>query len=250
MELRVTVWLFEHVIYLHIVVGAFGLVAFWVPIIGRKGGVAHRRWGRWFAWAMLTNGVLAGILASLTIYDPVPTHHRLNITDPAMIRGVFGWMMLYLGILTASLAWHSLVVVRNKRDHAANRAPFNVFMQLLCIATAANSAVQGLLIGQPLMIAMAPVGLIAATTNLWFIYKNAPPRLDYVVEHFKGGVGAGISVYTAFLAFGAVRLAPEHALNPIAWSVPCLIGLSIIFWHAHRYRYFERFMPWRRPAAG
>jgi len=44
-------------------------------------------------------------------------------------------------------------------------------------------------------------------------------------------VGAGISVYTAFMAFGAVRLAPQLALNPIYWSIPLSIGLSIILYH-------------------
>jgi hypothetical protein len=237
-------WIFEHVILVHIVVGTFGLVAFWVPVIGRKGGVNHKLWGKWFAWAMLINGVLAGILALCTLIDPLPTHAKLKLTDPVLIRGIFGWMMLYLGILTASLAWHSLVVVKNKRNHAANRAPLHVGVQGLTILTALNCLIHGLMLGQPLMIAMPFIGFASAATNLWFIYKDAPPAGDYLIEHFKAGVGAGISVYTAFLAFGAVRLAPEHALNPLAWSVPCLIGLSIIVWHAQKRNYFERFR-WR-----
>jgi hypothetical protein len=236
-------WLFEHLVIVHIVVGAFGLVAFWVPVIGRKGGVNHKRWGRWFAWAMLANGVLAAGIASCTLIDPLGTHSKM--TDVALIRGIFGWMMLYLGILTASLAWHSLVVVRNKLSHAANRDWFHVGMQLITVASALNCLVLGLIISQPLMIAMPFIGFAAAGTNLWFIAKPAPPRMDYVIEHFKAGVGAGISCYTAFLAFGAVRFSPQNALNPVAWSIPCIIGLGIIFWHAHKRNYFERF-GWKR----
>ena len=241
-----TLWVFEHLVMIHIVIGAFGLVAFWVPVFGRKGGVNHRRWGRWFAWAMLANGVLAAGMAACTLIDPLPTHPKL--TDPAMIRGVFGWMMLYLGVLTSSLAWHALVVVRNKLDHAADRAPRHVAMQLLTVATALNCLILGVMLGQPIMIAMPFIGFASAATNLWFIFKPAPPRMDYLIEHLKAGVGAGISVYTAFLAFGAVRYAPQHALNPVAWSVPCIIGLGIIVWHAHRLRYFERFRPRSRQA--
>ena len=44
-------------------------------------------------------------------------------------------------------------------------------------------------------------------------------------------VGTGISVYTAFFAFGAVRIAPDVALNPILWAVPLLVGLAIIGYH-------------------
>lgn len=233
------VWLFEYIVVVHIAVGAFGLMAFWVPVIGRKGGVNHRRWGRWFAWAMLANGVLAAAMAACTLIDPLPTHPKLS--DPVMIRGIFGWMMLYLGVLTSSLAWHSLTVVRNKADHAADRAPIHVAMQVTTLATALNCLVIGIAIGQPLMVAMPFIGFAAAITNLWFIFKPAPPRMDYLVEHFKAGVGAGISCYTAFLAFGFVRFAPHNALNPIYWSIPCLIGLGIIFWHAGKRNYFERF---------
>ena len=50
----------------------------------------------------------------------------------------------------------------------------------------------------------------------------------------KGLVGAGISVYTAFFAFGAVRLMPELALNPVLWSVPLITGLAIILYHWRR----------------
>ncbi len=233
-------WLFEHLVMVHIVVGAFGLVAFWVPVIGRKGGVNHRRWGWWFAQAMLVNGVLAAGMAACTLIDPLPTHHKL--TDAALIRGVFGWMMLYLGVLTSSLAWHSLVVVANKRDHGADRAPVHVAMQLATVATALNCLVHGLILGQPIMIAMPFIGFASAATNLWYMFKASPEPGDYVIEHLKAGVGAGISVYTAFLAFGAVRWAPQHALNPAAWSIPCIVGLAIIIWHARKRRYFDRFL--------
>ena len=47
----------------------------------------------------------------------------------------------------------------------------------------------------------------------------------------QGLVGAGISVYTAFLAFGAVRLMPELALNPALWAVPLVTGVPIILYH-------------------
>jgi hypothetical protein len=238
------VWLFEHLVMVHIVVGAFGLAAFWVPVFARKGGVNHRRWGLWFAWAMLINGVLAAGMAACTLIDPLPTHPKM--TDAALVRGVFGWMMLYLGVLTASLAWHSLMVVRNKREHARDKAALHVAVQLATVLTALTCLVIGVRLGQPIMIAMPFIGFASAATNLWYMFKPAPQPGDYVIEHFKAGVGAGISVYTAFLAFGAVRYAPQHALNPIAWSIPCIIGLSIIFWHAHKRRYFERFMWWRK----
>ena len=49
-------------------------------------------------------------------------------------------------------------------------------------------------------------------------------------------VGAGISVYTAFAAFGAVRVMPSIALHPGLWAIPLVIGLAIILYHHHQIR--------------
>ena len=69
----------------------------------------------------------------------------------------------------------------------------------------------------------------------------SPPTLDLpvVASMLKLGaakrvvvmVGAGISVYTAFFAFGAVRLLPELALTPGLWAIPLVTGLALIIYH-------------------
>ena len=82
-----------------------------------------------------------------------------------------------------------------------------------------------------LMMAFSIVGVATGATNLWFIYKPRRAPHDWQKEHLKGLVGVGISVYTAFLAFGSVRLMPELALNPVMWSVPLAVGLGIILYH-------------------
>ncbi|WP_313588275.1 hypothetical protein, partial [Aquidulcibacter sp.] len=49
-------------------------------------------------------------------------------------------------------------------------------------------------------------------------------------------VGAGISVYTAFAAFGAVRVMPSIALHPGLWAIPLVTGLAIILYHHRQIR--------------
>ena len=63
------------------------------------------------------------------------------------------------------------------------------------------------------------------------------------LEHIKALVGAGISVYTAFLAFGAVRLMPELALSPVLWSFPLGTGLGLILYHQAQVRRRFRRLP-------
>jgi hypothetical protein len=222
-------WPFEYLVWAHIVTGATGAVAFWVPVIGRKGSRDHRRYGQVFVNCMLITGTLAVAMSICTLIDPQA--HHTTIPDVALVRGIFGWMMLYLGILTISLAWHGRIVVRNKANHRANRTPLHVGLQVAVIVAALNCAVHGLLIGQVLMIGISLVGIASGLTNLYFIYNPAPARTDYLMEHVKALVGAGISVYTAFMAFGSVRIMPELALNPVMWSIPLTTGIALIVYH-------------------
>ena len=220
---------FDLFLIIHIAAGAIGLVTFWLPVLGRKGSDSHKRWGRVFARCIMVAGICAIAMSLLSLGWPLETHPQL--TDATLVRGLFGWMMLYLAILTVSLVWHGLTAVELKADHAAHRRWFPVLLQVAVIVAAVNCAVRGYLIGQPIMIGISGIGLASAATNLWFIATPVPWRMQYLIEHFKALVGAGISVYTAFFAFGAVRLHPKSAFDPLLWATPCTIGLSIIVWH-------------------
>jgi hypothetical protein len=221
--------LFHTLVVTHIVFGAVGLVSFWVPVIGRKGGPLHKVWGKVFAWSIIGAGCVAVGLATCTLIDPLGTHPHL--TDKAFVRGIFGVMMLYLAILTLNLAWYGLQTIANKRNHGANRRGLNLVLQPLLLIAATACAMEGVIIGQVLMVGMSVIGFATVATNLAFMLNAKPGPKDWLREHVKAIVGAGISVYTAFFAFGAVRIMPEIALNPILWSVPLITGLSIILYH-------------------
>ena len=148
-----------------------------------------------------------------------------------MISGIFGWMMLYLATLTVNLVWQGRLSLRHKRNHRAVATPLNIFLQGALIITAISSAIVGFRLGQPMMMAFSLVGFATVATNVWFIFKPEPKPHDYVKEHIKSLVGAGISVYTAFFAFGAVRLMPELALTPTLWAIPLIVGLFLIVYH-------------------
>jgi hypothetical protein len=224
--------LFHGLVWAHIVTGTVGLVCVWVPILGRKGSVRHKRWGTVFARSMLITGALAIGISLCTLAAPLQTHPFSD--DAVMVRGVFGWMMLYLATLTIMLAWYGLLCIRNRRQHARNRNALNLFLQLLVFVTAANCMWRGLAMGNPIMIGISVVGLTAAVLNTRFILRRQPPRNEWLIQHTRGLVGAGISVYTAFLAFGAVNLLPAHAFNPAVWATPTVLGVGLLLYHQWR----------------
>jgi hypothetical protein len=164
---------FQGLIAAHIIAGSIGAVSFWVPVIGRKGGVNHKRWGRVFTVSLLVTGSLAVALSVFSLIDPVATHpHLAGQYDVPFIRGIFGWMMLHVGLLTLNLTWYGWLCVRNRGAVAANRTPLNVGLQYAVIAAALNCGWQGWRIDQPLMMAISVVGVATGGTNLAFLYAR------------------------------------------------------------------------------
>ncbi len=234
--------LFEALVVLHVIAGATGLIAFWVPITARKGGPAHRKWGRIGTYAFIVAGMLAIAMALLSLYGP---EKRLPmITDRVLFAGLFGWMMLYLGTLTIGFAVYGLAVVRHRANRAALRGPLYQAMFAAVIASAAWCGYFGLSIGQPLMAALAVVGLTAVATQQYYVWRPTAPPRAHVPEHFRALLGMGISAYTAFLSVGLIRLVPDHVFNPLIWAIPSVIGVSLII----RYTLANR--PQKRGAGG
>lgn len=242
------IWPFHAVVLAHILTGSVGLVAFWVPVVARKGGNRHRAWGKVFTASMLLTGAIAVGIASLTLSDPVGTHPHLEFA-PELISGIFGWMMLYLAILTMNLAWYGWECIQLRRRHAGHRSWLNIGSQAVLFLAALNCAWRGIQLQQFLMVGISFVGFATVATNLRFMLRRNPGPQDWLKEHLKGLVGAGISVYTAFLAFGAVRLVPEWALNPGLWAVPLVTGLAIILYHWRRIWRMEAAMAARQYAS-
>lgn len=237
-------WPFEGFLLVHVTTGAVGLILFWIPVFGKKGGPNHRKFGMLFARLMMVTATMAFGMGITTLFSPLPTHPRqVALGWPAYrIEGIFGWMMLYLAILTVHLVWHGVVTIRNKKTHLANRHAGNVVLNVVTILAALVCAWRGWLIDEVLMMGISVVGIASGLTNLWFIYTDAPSRIAYQLEHVKSIVGSGISVYTAFMAFGFVRLNPQGALDPRMWAIPLAIGLGLIIYHQTRIR-----LAFRRP---
>ena len=138
---------------------------------------------------------------------------------------------LGLAVLTLNLAWYGRCCLVNKDDHRQNLEWRNVALQALLLVASVNCAWQSLRIGEPIMLGMPAIGLATVASNLAFMLKRQPAPIDWLKEHIKALVGAGISVYTAFFAFGAVRTIPTLALHPGLWSIPLVVGLALIIYH-------------------
>lgn len=220
--------LFEVLIGLHVAAGSIGLIAFWVPIATGKGSKPHRKWGRAACYGFIGAGVLAIAMALLSLYGP---EERIpSITDRELFDGLFGWMMLYLGLLTLGFADYGLSVVKHSRSREALRSPRYQAVMLAVVISAIWCGYYGIRVGHPLMQLVAFVGLVAMTLQQVFVWRKEVPSANYVGEHFRALIGMGISAYTAFLSVGLIRLVPDQVFNPLIWAGPSIIGVSLIIY--------------------
>jgi hypothetical protein len=221
--------LFETLVALHVATGALGLTAFWGPIFTRKGAANHRKWGKAACYGFLGAGALAIAMALLSLYGPEYRHPE--ITDRALYAGLFGWMMLYLGVLTIGFVDYGLAVVRHSRDRQALRRVRYQAVIAAVVASGAWCGIYGFTVGHPLMMLVAFIGIVAMMIQQLYIWRRVdPPRTTYVGEHFRALIGMGISAYTAFMSVGLIRLVPEHVFNPAIWAGPSVIGVSLILY--------------------
>lgn len=222
--------LFEALIVMHVIAGAIGLIAFWVPIAARKGGKAHRKWGKAACYGFMAAGALAIAMALLSLYGP---EERIpSITDRELFAGLFGWMMLYLGLLTIGFADYGLASVTHARSRESLRAPRYQVVIATVVISALWCGYFGVRVEHPLMVLVAFVGLVAMGLQQRFIWRADPPdaRSAYVGEHFRALIGMGISAYTAFLSVGLIRIVPEQVFNPLIWAGPSAIGVGLIIY--------------------
>lgn len=234
------VHLFETLVIMHMVTGSVGLVSLWIPLLTKKGSALHKKGGRIFVYSMLTTGTIAIGISTCTLLSPAATHELImqhpDFGSVEVVRTIFGWMMLYLAFLTINLAWYSWRCVQTKTKREENRRWEQNLSQIILLVLSLNALYQGIIFELILVAGISFVGLATVATNWWFLYKPRAKPIDWLLEHIKGGVGAGISVYTAFLAFGAIRLLPEMALAPFLWSIPLITGLAIIIYQQTQVR--------------
>ncbi len=221
--------LFEAFVVAHVITGAVGLTAFWGPILTKKGATRHRQWGRATCYGFLGAGTLAIAMALLSLYGPEDRHPE--ITDRALFDGLFGWMMLYLGVLTIGFVDYGLGAIKHSGNRRALRSWRHQGVIAAVVLSGAWCGYYGYLVGHPLMMLVAFIGIVAMAIQQLYIWRPTdPPRTTYIGEHFRALIGMGISAYTAFMSVGLIRLVPEHVFNPAIWAGPSVVGVSLILY--------------------
>jgi hypothetical protein len=238
-------YLSEGARYVHVLFGAIGLIAFWVPVFARKGAVNHVRFGKIFVWSayiVLTAAAIALLarISDLWMRSVGPTD------EPTLYAFIV--FLGYLTFVTFVIVRHGMAVLRNKKNPEALRTALNITLAYSAIAASVAIICYALIFSPPnkiLLFALSPIGLGTGYGNLRYMMSAVPKQRAWMLEHLAAMLAAGIAFHTAFAVFGATRLFDIGLSGWVAvipWIMPTVIGIpAITLWSRHYRRKFGEF---------
>lgn len=233
---------------LHIIVGSFALLLFWIPMLGRKGSVNHRRFGRYFVWGMYAVSGSGLLMSSLDLLFPLSMHASGVELSPAEAISVrsevreFALFLFSLSLLVLTSTRQGLLTIRHKSERAPLRAPVHT---LLCTSLAGVGSLlllRGLQEGAILFMLFGSLQLLSGLQNLHYNFKPVLREREWWLAHLNSIIGSGIGVYTGFFVFGGSRLFSGlfgdifSDYGILLWIAPGLIGSIAIAVLSRRYK--------------
>ena len=226
----------QFALYLHIAIGSCALILFWIPVFTRKGNLDHKRFGRYFAYAMYTVSFSGIFMSGTDLLFPM----AVNAPDAALtpeqaaefseqVRN-FALFLLSLSILVLSSTRQGWLTILHKDDRAALRSPVHTSLNVMLILVGAALFANGLRTGSALFIIFSILQIVGGINNLRYNFKKKLLPKEWWLQHLGGLFGAGIGAYTAFLVFGGRRIFDSlfgelySDYSIILWVAPGVIG--------------------------
>ena len=228
----------------HIAIGLVAIIAFWIPVLARKGGKSHVSTGKVFSWCMYAVSASALVMCVLVLVDPIGVVAPARDLDPdvaysnaARLR-TFAAFLLMLSILVLSSTRHGLQALKLKHDATALSGFGHRMMLATLLTTSAIVGYVGVSGGEVLLMVFAVLGISGSTRMLRDSFRSEWSRGQMFFAHLQGLLGSGIGAYTAVFAFGGSRLLAQllpGQLQVIPWVLPSVIGIIAIRRYKSRY---------------
>lgn len=221
-------------LYIHIILGAFALVLFWIPVFARKGSSLHKRAGRGYVNAMWIIALTGLFMSALVWWDPLAIRLPNQYVTPEKAlrvitsQRIFAEFLFMLSLLVLVSVKHASLVLRAKADRSLLKRWTHLGWIVALMLTGVTVTYSGIVGNHILLLIFGPVSILSSGQILHYIYKPCLPHRAWIIEHFTSIIGSGIGVYTAFFAFGG-RAWLQHLVTGdwqlLLWVLPGVIGI-------------------------
>ena len=236
--------LIEVIIWAHVATGFVGLAAFWAPVFSRKGGAAHVRFGRVYAWCayVVTVSAVSVSVARVATYQI----QGITVADQPELYG-FACLLGYLGVATFAAVRQGMRVIATRKRPETLRTRLHEALAWLSIAGSAGVVAVAFTVWSdisPILLGLSPIGVFTGSRMLYLMRHPTEQHMGWFYSHLASMLGGGIAFHTAFIVFGAQRLWEYEIAGPLAvvpWILPTVVGVPAIIVWTRRYR--RRFEP-------
>jgi hypothetical protein len=219
--------IFRIVLGLHIIAGAAALLAFWIPLVTRKGGRTHRRAG----WVYVTAAAIVAVTGiagagRLIVYDPRPHAWR---------AGIF---LVYVGLFAAESALLGVRALRPQTRADSVQNAVDLVPSLLLVAGGVALVAFGVFQARLLFVLFAALGVGQGAMHLRSWRTHRKNREGRLLAHMSAMGTSCITTLTAFIVVNAPRLG-MRTFDPRLWALPIValgLGLAVV-----RRHYAKRF---------
>ncbi len=238
----------QFALYAHILVGACALILFWIPVFTRKGNLDHRRFGRYFAYAMYTVSFSGLLMSSLDLLFPLAMHANGAVLTADEIARYsreireFGLFLFSLSVLVLTSTRHGWLTILHREERGPLRHPVHLALNALLSAIGLVLFVYGLSVASVLFMVFGVLQVVTGFNNLRYIFRKELRPKEWWIQHLNGLIGSGIGAYTAFTVFGGRRFFEEifssnfESLSIYLWIAPGVIGGIAIALLSRHYR--------------
>lgn len=219
--------LFKAILLLHVSAGFTSIGLFFVPAFARKGGKLHNRVGLWYTYGMWTVVVSATLLCVFNYFR--------GYTSSALFLG-------FLALLTARPLYYGVAVLRNKlgpskrmlRIDLALRVALGTF-SVFMIGYGLNWWGAG---GHTLNLVFGGLGMLVWPSLINDV-RGITSEYSWMEEHIGQMVVTAIAAFTAFLAFGGLRLYGgfvSEDYQVVLWVLPTVFGVTFSWYYKRKLR--------------
>ena len=199
-------------IYIHAFFGGLGLITGLISILGKKGGLNHKKSGQIFSYSILISSLISLFVARM------PNHENLFL----FLIGVF---TIYL-----VLAGNRALTLKDKSKITANWVDISISGAMLI--TSLVMIVLGIIgyfqhgENKVLYLFFGGFGLFLTLKDFQTYRTFRANKNAWLKSHIGRMVGALIASFTAFLVAGL------HINTIIIWMLPTVFGVAyIIYWN-------------------
>lgn len=220
----------QGLVFTHVLAALFSLIVAPAAMYVKKGGLAHRRWGKGYFWGMIVANLSALVL--LTYRFNV---FLLGVTIISLYGALFGYRVLY----------------RKRPDKGQEPNWFDwslgivtFFSGLMLIAWSVAAYFGTTLAGPPLgndvslVVILLPLafGLMITSSTANDLYRFIRPDNDknrWWYDHMNAMLGSYIGLTTALMVQQVGPRMPDH-IAWVVWILPAIIGsVGISRWISH-----------------